>query len=100
MVATTATRAAGTAATKANMATIRTCSPAPGTPRSRAWNSSTASVTTRAITSSTRRPVTTQMTVHTVGEGSILVTPERMKKDADDISTEANTTTKPSTRKE
>ena len=42
IVAITATSAAGTAAMMANMVTIRTCSPAPGSLRMRAWISSAA----------------------------------------------------------
>src|SRR5690606_22784989 len=59
----------------------------------------TASVTTSAITSSTRMPVTTQMMVQTPVEGSIWLVPDRIRNEMDDIRTEAKTTTKPRMRR-
>jgi hypothetical protein len=43
-------------------------------------------------------PVTIQITVHTDVDGSILVVPDNIKKDSEDISTDADTTTSPRMR--
>ena len=98
MVATIATMIAGTAAAAANIATMRNCSPEPACPRKRDCNSSIASVTTSAITDSTRRPLAIQMIVHTSGVGSILVVPVMIRNEPDATSTESTTMIRPTAR--
>ena len=80
------------------MVTIWICILAPACFCRRACSNSMASVTTSAIISSTSRPVTIQMMVQTAVDGSVLVVSDRIRKEISDISTEADTTTNPSTR--
>jgi len=90
---------AGTAAASANIVTIRSCRPEPACPRKRDCTSNIASVTTKAITRSTRRPFATQMSVQTSGVGSMLVAPVMMRNDPDATSTDRTTTMSPTARK-
>ena len=98
MVATTATMIAGTAAATANIVTMRSCRPDPACPRKRDCTSSMASVTTSATTSSTSRPLATQISVQTSGVGSMLVAPVMIRNEPEATSTDSTTTIRPTAR--